>query len=318
MKKVLVTGGAGFIGSHLCELLLKKGHSVIAVDNLSLGRIENISFLQENQQFNFERVDILDKLSFSKVFNRYNIDTIFHFAANSDISQSHTIPSIDLNNTFLTTMAVLENARINNVSEIVFASTSAIYGDTKDVLTEDYGPLKPVSHYGAGKLASEAFLYSYSSNYNIKIWIARFPNVVGERATHGVIYDFINKINKDPEILEVLGNGLQTKPYIYVKELVDALLFIWNNSNDLVNVYNIGVDSQTKVHEIAQMVIDEMKTNTKINYLGGDRGWIGDVPTFKYNHGKIEKLGWKPSHTSNEAVRMAIRQILLNKSNLNF
>jgi UDP-glucose 4-epimerase len=311
-EKILITGGAGFIGSHLCEFLIKNGNSVIAVDNLSLGRLENLSEIIDNPEFEFENIDILDKPSFANIFNNNRIKTIFHLAANSDIAQSHLNPLIDLNNTFLTTMAVLENARINNINEIIFASTSAIYGETTDQLTEDYGPLHPVSHYGAAKLASEAFIYSYATNYNIKIWIARFPNVIGEHATHGVIFDFLKKLNQNKNVLEVLGNGEQKKPYIYVKELVEAICFIWKNSNESVNVFNIGVNSQTKVKKIAEIVIDEMGLSAEIKFTGGDRGWVGDVPEFRYNTTKLNNLGWNPTLTSNEAVRTAIKNIILS------
>lgn len=310
MKKILVTGGAGFIGSHLCKFLLNKGHDVFAVDNLSLGRYENIASLVDNPAFQFEKIDILDESSFANIFKGHNIKTIFHLAANSDIAQSHLNPSVDLNNTFLTTMAVLENARINNICEIIFASTSAIYGETSDLITENYGPLNPVSHYGAAKLASEAFLCSYATNYNIKIWIARFPNVIGEHATHGVIYDFINKLRNNSKELKVLGNGEQNKPYLYIKELIEALCFIWEHSKDSVNIFNIGVNSQTKVKKIAEMVISEMGLNAVIKFTGGDRGWIGDVPEFRYDTTKLNKLGWQPKMTSNEAVRTAIKQII--------
>ncbi len=145
-----------------------------------------------------------------------------------------------------------------DVKKIVFASTSAIYGDTSDLLHEDYGPLKPVSHYGASKLASESFISSFVENYDLQAWIVRFPNVVGERATHGVIYDFIKKLRRNPEKLEVLGDGEQYKPYLYVKDLVEAILFVWENTNDKLNIYNLGVDSRTKVKDIAKMVIEEM------------------------------------------------------------
>ena len=307
---ILVTGGAGFIGSHLCESLLKKGHHVLAIDNLSLGKYENISALVNAPNFKFVKIDILDESSFTNIFKEHDIKTIFHLAANSDIAQSHINPSIDLYNTFLTTMAVLDNARINNVCEIIFASTSAIYGETSDLITENYGPINPISHYGAAKLASEAFLCSYAINYGINIWIARFPNVIGEHATHGVIYDFINKLRNNSKELKVLGNGEQNKPYIYVKELNEALCFIWEHSKDRINIFNIGVNSQTKVKEIAEMVISEMGLNAKIKFTGGDRGWIGDVPEFRYDTTKINALGWQPKMTSNEAVKTAIKHII--------
>lgn len=213
----------------------------------------------------------------------------------------------------MTTFNVLDLMRLNNVKKIVFASTSAIYGDTKDIIREDFGPLFPVSHYGAGKLASEAFISSFSENYNIQSWIIRFPNVVGERTTHGIIFDFFKKVNDNTGYLEVLGDGEQNKPYVYVKDLVEAILFVWKNSNDKLNYFNIGVDSNTKVKNIANIVLEEMNAEREIKFTGGNRGWVGDVPFFTYSLDKIHQLGWKAKYTSDEALRLAVRKNLENK-----
>jgi UDP-glucose 4-epimerase len=311
IKTILVTGGAGFIGNHLCEELLRMQYKVVVFDNLSLGKEKNIERLKIFDNFIFIKGDILNKEEFQKLFNNYNFDTIFHLAANSDIAISYQIPEIDFCNTFQTTFEVMNMAKKFNIKNIVFASTSAIYGNTNKLITEDLGPLKPISHYGAAKLASEAFLSSFSSNYNINTWIVRFPNVVGEYATHGVIYDFINKLKKNPIEMEVLGDGKQIKPYIYVKELVCALLFIWNNSHERLNIFNIGIKTRTTVKEIAEMVIRDMKLSTKIVFTGGNKGWIGDVPEFSYDTSKINKLGWTEKLSSNEAVKKAIKKILI-------
>jgi len=308
MKSILITGGAGFIGSHLCDSLIDD-NIITVIDNLSLGRMSNINHLVEHQNFNFEQIDILDN-DFQRVFEENSFDTIIHLAANSDIAQSHSNPSIDKDNTFMITYNVLEMMKKYKIKEIIFASTSAVYGDTQDLITENYGPLLPVSHYGAGKLASEAFISSFVENYGIKAWIVRFPNVVGERATHGVVYDFIKKLNKDNSRLEVLGNGEQCKPYLYVKDLIEGILFVWKNTDKKINVYNLGVNSRTKVKEIAYMVIEEMKLKSVIKYTGGERGWIGDVPEFNYDLSKINKLGWQAANTSNESVRKSIQYIL--------
>ena len=231
-------------------------------------------------------------------------------AANSDIAKSHANPDVDFDNTFKTTYETLLAMKEFGIKKLVFASTSAIYGEAHVSVDETYGPLFPASHYGASKLASEGFIASFCENYGIQAWITRFPNVVGERSTHGVIRDFIKKLKKTPNCLEVLGNGMQYKPYVYVKDLVDAILFVWKNTDDKINYFNIGVETRTRVKEIAQMVIEEMGLNAKIEYTGGDRGWVGDVPEFSYNLDKIHKLGWKASYTSNEAVRKAIQYIL--------
>jgi UDP-glucose 4-epimerase len=314
MKTMLVTGGAGFIGSHLCDVLLALGHNVIAVDNLYLGCMENISLAEKSPNFKFIKADILDETSLEKVFIEYKFDTVFHLAANSDIARSFADTSVDLNLTFMTTFRVLDAMRTHDVKKIVFSSTSAIYGQTGGkAVAEEYGPLFPASHYGAGKLASEGFIASFVENYGFKAWITRFPNVCGERTTHGVLHDFIAKLRDNPNELEVLGDGTQAKPYLYVKDLINAILFIYDNTDDKINVFNIGAEGQTRVSDIARMVIDSMGLSAKIHYTGGDRGWIGDVPKFVYNLDKIHSLGWHATKNSNQAVQYAINAILSSR-----
>ncbi len=308
--KLLVTGGAGFIGSHLCDALAQNDHQITVVDNLMLGSFDNISHLEKRPGFRFYKEDILNQSAMRKIFSDGTFDAVFHLAANSDIARSLENPLIDFENTFMTTFNILNYMRENSVKNIIFASTSAIYGDTSKKITEDFGPLFPVSHYGASKLSSEAFISSYSGNYGFRAFITRFPNVVGERATHGVILDFIKKLKKNPAELEVLGNGEQYKPYLYVKDLVNAILYIWENSKDNVNYFNIGVNTRTRVKDIARMVIEEMDLNAQIRYTGGSRGWVGDVPEFDYSLDKINNFGWKALYTSDEAVRISIRKIL--------
>lgn len=311
--KILVTGGAGFIGSHLVDALLAQGNSVVAYDNLSLGRESNLDEAKKNPDFKFIKGDILDKQTFFKVFDDNNFDIVFHMAANSDIAKSHSNPDVDFDNTLKTTYNTLLAMKEFGVKNLVFASTSAIYGDSHGaVIDELYSPLFPTSHYGAGKLASEGFIASFAENYGIQTLITRFPNVVGERATHGVIFDFIKKLKKNPTELEVLGNGMQFKPYLYVKDLVNAILFVKENSNDKINYFNIGVESRTRVKTIAETVIEEMGLDAKIRYTGGDRGWIGDVPEFNYCLDKIHNLGWSAKITSDEAVKKSVKYILEN------
>lgn len=307
---LLVTGGAGFIGSHLDDALIARGHNITVVDNLVLGRKQNIEHLIGNPNFRFIEADLLDMDKMRAIFSEGKFDMVYHLAANSDIQKGGKDPIVDFNLTFNTTFNVLQLLKEFEIKKFFFASTSAIYGETYDMLNEDYGPLKPVSNYGAGKLASEAFISAFSSTYGIQTWITRFPNVVGERFTHGVIYDFIKKLRNNPEELEVLGNGEQCKPYVYVKDLVEAILYVIDHAEEKYNVYMIGSDSRTKVKEIAAMVIEEMGLNAKIRYTGGDRGWVGDVPEFRYDLTKINKLGWTAPHNSNESVRLAIQKAL--------
>ena len=213
--KILVTGGAGFIGSHLCDALLARNHQVTAIDDLSLGSIKNIAHLKNVGNFSFVESDLLDLPSLRQLFEENSFDMVFHLAANSDIQKGGMDPEVDYNLTFKTTYRVLQCMKEYGLKKLFFSSTSAIYGETSEVLKENYGPLQPVSNYGASKLASEAFISAFSASYEIQTWITRFPNVVGERFTHGVIYDFINRLRDEPTVLRVLGNGEQYKPYLY-------------------------------------------------------------------------------------------------------
>ena len=233
---ILITGGAGFIGSHLDDALISRGHNITVVDNLVLGRKENIEHLIGNPNFRFIEADLLEMDNMRTVFSNGKFDMVYHLAANSDIQKGGKDPMVDYNLTFNTTFNVLQLLKEYEIKKFFFASTSAIFGETYDILNEDYGPLKPVSNYGAGKLASEAFISAFCSTYGIQTWITRFPNVVGERFTHGVIYDFIKKLRNNPEELEVLGNGEQCKPYVYVKDLVEAILYVIDHAEEKYNV----------------------------------------------------------------------------------
>ncbi|MCI6618188.1 MAG: NAD-dependent epimerase/dehydratase family protein [Prevotella sp.] len=307
---ILVTGGAGFIGSHLCDRLLAEGNQVTVVDNLVLGSKANIAHLIDHKQFHFYEEDVVNQEKMLPIFEDGHFDMVYHLAANSDIQKGGKDPQVDYSLTFNTTFNILQLMKTFEVRKLFFASTSAIFGEAQGNLDENYGPLQPVSNYGAGKLASEAFISAFSATYQIQTWITRFPNVVGERFTHGVIFDFVKKLRQNPNELEVLGNGEQCKPYIYVKDLVDGIQFVIQHTNERYNVYNLGPESRTKVKEIAQMVIEEMGLNAIIHYTGGDRGWVGDVPEFKYNLSKINSLGWHASRSSNDAVRIAIQKAL--------
>ncbi len=305
---ILITGGAGFIGSHLCDRLLSEGHTLTVVDNLTLGTLDNISHLMEEPRFTFVEEDILHTAPMRELFETHSFDMVYHLAANSDIQKGGKDPQVDYQLTFNTTFQLLMLMREYGVKKLFFSSTSAIFGEAQGFFNEDFGPLMPVSNYGAGKLASEAFISAFSSTYDIQTWITRFPNVVGERFTHGVIFDFIRKLRHDPTTLEVLGNGEQCKPYIYVRDLVDGIQYVISHSHERMNVYHLGPDTRTRVKEIARMVIEEMGLHARIIYTGGDRGWVGDVPEFKYDLTRIKALGWQPPRTSDEAVRLAIQK----------
>ena len=304
---ILVAGGAGFIGSHLCDALLSKNNTVIVADKLIMGS-KNIEHLSQNTNFKFYEMELANQDNVDKLFKDNKIDIVYHMAANSDIQKSANDTSIDFNDTLLTTRVLLESMRKNNVKNIFFASTSAVYGEMPDiVLNEETGGLKPVSYYGGAKLASEALISSYVSMCDMNAVIFRFPNVIGPRLTHGVVYDFVKKLRNNPKELEILGNGTQCKPYIYVTDLVNAIVKLTEQFEPGVDVFNISVLSEgTSVTHIAEIVVDVLGlSDVEFKYTGGDRGWKGDVPRFKYDISKVLATGWKPEYTSDEAVRKA-------------
>jgi len=313
--RILVTGGAGFIGSHLCDRLLKAGHRVAIVDDLSLGRRENLAQLLERDDVSFCEMSVLAP-EFEEFFRAGDFECVFHLAANSDIQAGSRDRRVDLDKTFLTTWTVLEMMARHGVGQFVLASTSAIYGEVEEATSEDYGPLIPVSFYGAAKLASEAFCSSYAHRHDIQSWVYRFPNVVGSRATHGVILDFVRRLKQQPEVLEVLGNGTQEKPYLYVHDLLDAMLLAWTRVQpDPYEVFNVGPTTFTRVSRIAEIVVAKMGGRARIVYGEEPIGWPGDVPRFAYDLRKISALGWNSSDTSDAAVERAVDDIIAEQAN---
>lgn len=325
MSSILVAGGSGFIGSHLCDSLTERGHHVICADKFITGN-KNIYHLRDSDLFTCITIELADRHAVNKLFEKYQIDAVYHLAANSDIRKGAGEPGIDFNDTFLTTRTILEAMRKHKVRNLFFASTSAVYGEKEDkFLTETMGDLRPVSYYGGCKLASEALISSYVSMSGMNAVIFRFPNVTGPRLTHGVIYDFINKLHKNPAALEILGDGTQCKPYIYVLDLMEAVLQL---TEDFYNseksesdfsiakgheeIFNISVNSPgTTVTRIAEIVAEEMGlSDVSFHYTGGDRGWKGDVPRFRYDISKVLSAGWKPEFTSEEAVRQSVRDAI--------
>jgi UDP-glucose 4-epimerase len=315
MRKVFVTGAAGFIGSHLIDRLLKRGATAVGIDNLKLGRRENLTQALANTRFSFHVADVNDVRACSKLVAEESalgaFDMVWHLAANSDIRAGVADPDVDLRDTFLTTHNLLKVLREHKIQNLAFASSSAIYGVQPALLTENIGPLFPISNYGAMKLASEAAISAALESFLQRVWIFRFPNVVGSRATHGAIYDFALKLRKNPAELEVLGDGSQEKPYFHVADLVDAMLFIVDHATEPLNCFNIGTaDSTTTVRYIAEAVVRRMSPGAQICYTGGNRGWVGDVPKFNYSIEKLKTLGWAPSFTSNQAVDRAVDEIV--------
>ncbi len=307
--KYFVTGGAGFIGSHLVDRLANMGE-VTVYDNLSSGKKEFIEQHLDKKGFTFVQADLLELDTLRKAMAAHNV--VFHMAANPEARAGIKNTDLDLRQGTIATYNVLEAMRMNGIKRIASASSGTVYGETPLIpISEDYGPLLPISLYGASKLAGEGLITAFCHIFEMQAWIFRFANVVGPRATHGVIFDFINKLKQNPKELEILGDGTQEKPYLFAEDCVDGILFGFKHSNEQVNVFNLGCDSSTSVDTIAQILIEEMRLNrVKFKYTGGDRGWPGDVPQERFNVDKMNHLGWKVKHSSDEAVRKAIRCIL--------
>ena len=310
MTRYFVTGGAGFIGSHLSEKLITEGNKVTVYDNLVSGSKENIKRLIGNSRFQFIPNDLLDTAALKTVMTGH--DVVWHLGANTDIPTGNKITDLDLKNCMIATHNVLEAMRANNINKILFASSACVYGDAPPVaLSETFGPLFPINLYGAGKLACEGLMSSYSHLFDIKACIFRFANVVGARMGHGVIFDFIQKLKKNSGKLEILGDGKQEKPFFLVEDCISGMIYAWKNSNIQCDVFNLGTETFTTVTRLAEIVAEEMGLkNVKFTYTGGRRGWPGDAPVIHFSVNKMKKLGWQAGHSSDEAVRIAARRLL--------
>jgi len=307
--RYFVTGGAGFIGSHLVDRLIKMG-KVTVYDNLSSGRREFIRRYLDKADFNFVQADLLDFNTLGQAMANHEI--VFHLAANPEIRTGIEATDRDLKAGLIASYNVLEAMRLNKIKKVVFTSSSTIYGEAGlTPVTEAHGPLLPISLYGASKLGSEGLVSAFCHLFNMQAWVLRLANVVGSRLTHGIIFDFINKLKQNPKRLEILGDGCQQKPYLHISDCIDGMLFCLEHSKQPVNVFNLGTSSSTSVTTIANMVAKAMGLdNVEFHYTGGSRGWLGDVPRIRFDVSKMEQLGWKPRYTSDEAVRQAIMEML--------
>lgn len=309
--KVMVAGGAGFIGSHLIDALLAEGDDVVCVDNFFIGTKDNIAHLRGNPHFKFYEQDLTDLDRMLEIFRAEQVEYVFHLAANSDIQASAQSPMIEYKNTYSTTFILLECMRLCGVKKLFFASTSAVYGEQMGAeVSEEAVALKPISYYGGAKLGSEGIISSFAYMNDMSVLVFRFPNVIGPRLTHGVIFDFVKRLKEDPSHLRILGDGRQSKPYIYVLDLVDAIMR-FKDAEKGVTLYNVGVETQTSVTRIAEIVCEKMGlTGIPFEYTGGRGGWKGDVPVFAYNLDKIHATGWNASMTSDEAVAKTVEMVL--------
>ena len=311
---VLVTGGAGFIGSHIVDKLTDDGIEVKALDNLITGKISNLMKSKDKKTFSFIKEDLNNTQGINRSLK--DIKVVFHMAADPEVRTGFDDPSSSYRENVRNTFYLLEEIRKSNIEKLVFASTSAVYGDAKILPTpEDYGPLLPISAYGASKLACEAYVASYCNNYGIKCHIIRPANVIGARGRHGVTWDFINKLKKDNKKLEVLGDGTQTKSYIHINDAVKGI-FTTLNSTEKIGVFNLGSEDRVKVIDIAKIVCKNMNlSNTKIVTTGGiadGRGWVGDIMQAHLDITKLKILGWSPKLSSAEAVDLASKELQEN------
>lgn len=309
--KALVAGGAGFIGSHLIDALLTEGNEVVCIDNFFIGTRANIVHLNQAARFKFYEQDLTDLDAVLKIFQNEKVDYVFHLAANSDIQASTQNPMIEYKNTYSTTFTLLECMRLCGVKKLFFSSTSAVYGEREgEAVQEDAGSLQPISYYGGAKLGSEGIISSYAYMNDMSVLVFRFPNVIGPRLTHGVIFDFVKRLKENPTHLRILGDGTQCKPYLYALDLVDAIIRFKDVPKG-ITLYNVGVETQTSVTRIAEIVCEKMGlSGIPFEYTGGRGGWKGDVPVFAYNLGKIGAAGWQASMTSDEAVARTVEAVL--------
>lgn len=314
--RVLVTGGAGFIGSHLIDRLIGRGDTVVVLDNLSSGQL---SFIQNHIDAGHVTMVNGDLTSLDDVMKAMamDVDTVFHLAANPDIRLGTRITDTDLQQGTVATYNVVEAMRRCGVKRIAFASSSVVYGEGAPMPTpEHHGPCLPISLYGASKQAGEGLISSWVGTFGLQAWIFRFANIIGARGTHGVIFDFIHKLKKDPTRLEVLGNGLQEKSYMEVGDCVDGILHVMEAANEPLNLFNLGSHDTASVRRIAEIVVEVTEcTEATIEYTGGDRGWAGDIPKARLAIDNMLSTGFDVKMNSDEAIRHTAT-VLLNEIGL--
>jgi UDP-glucose 4-epimerase len=313
LKKVFIAGGGGFIGGHFVERLLASAQTeqVTVYDNFPSGRNKHLESLMEGR-LEIVASDIKNLTVLTKAMTGH--DTVIHLASNPDIARAATEPMIDFDQGTLLTQLVVEAMRRTSVKQILYASGSGVYGDTGlQEAAEDFAPMVPISTYGASKLAGEGLIAAYAHMFGISGIAFRFGNVVGPRQTHGVGLDFINKLKDNPKTMEILGDGSQSKSYVYISDIMDAVLLAATKADTPFNVFNVATGDYLTVNEIAQIAIEKVlgpKAETRLTYTGGDRGWKGDVPIVRLNTERIRALGWKPTHNSRQSMERSIEDML--------
>ena len=311
MMRVLVTGGAGFIGSHIVDRLVDEGYKVRVVDNLSSGRTENLRRHTDSNAIELVIADLKDPQTALRSVE--NVDAVFHFAANPEVRVSSIDPETHFNENIVATFNLLEAMRKKSVREIVFASSSSVYGEPDEIPVDENAPIKPVSVYGASKASCETLIHAYSKLYRIRAVILRYANVVGPRLRHGVIWDLINKLIKNPRELEILGDGRQIRSYIYIDDVIEATMIAWRKTDTDYEVYNIGNEDWITVDEVADEIIKilRLKDVKKIYrpMLHGV-GWPGDVKRIALKIDKIKRLGFRLRMNSRYAVKVATENMI--------
>lgn len=312
MGSFVVTGCAGFIGSSMVDRLLSQGHKVVGIDNFSTGLREFLVDALKNENFTLEEKDLLDLESFSYTFK--DIDAVFHFSANADVRSGVDRPRVDLEQNTIVTHNVLEAMRVNNVKRIAFSSTGSVYGEAVQIPTpEDVAFPIQTSLYAASKVSCEGMISAYCEGFGFQSWIFRFVSILGERYTHGHVFDFYEKLKDDPSVLPVLGNGKQRKSYLYIQDCLDAVQTAMDKSGEKVNIFNLGVSDFCEVNDSIGWICDELNVTPEKIYSGGDRGWIGDNPFIFLDTQKITALGWSPKYSIKEGVLKTVNFLKENE-----
>lgn len=308
---VVVTGGAGFIGSHLVDRLMQAGHTVTVLDNLSGGRKEFLTAHFRSPRFRFVQMDVRDRRALQRILAPA-VDIVFHLAANADVARGAADPSVDFEHSLVATFSLLEAMRFHGIRKLVYTSGSGVYGDWgKHALAEHAGPLLPVSMYGATKLGAEGLISAFAHLFDLRAWVVRPANIIGPRVTHGVVFDFVRRLKKTPKRLRILGDGRQSKSYLHVADVIDAMLLVLKKSRKRVNIFNVSSRSFVTVNEIAFLVTRAMQLRkVKVTYTGGKVGWNGDVPVMRLQSARLRALGWRPRYTSRQAVEATVAALL--------
>lgn len=309
---IVITGCAGFIGSTMADRLLAQGQSVIGIDNFSTGQRRFLEHALKHPEFRMVEGDLLDLPGLTRAFK--GADRVMHFAANADVRFGTEHPRKDLEQNTIATFNVLEAMRANGIKRIAFSSTGSVYGEAPTIPTpEDAEFPVQTSLYGASKLAGEGLIAAYSEGFGFQSCIFRFVSILGERYTHGHVFDFYKQLLADPTRLRVLGNGKQRKSYLYVQDCVDAILLAMEKAPSKVNIFNLGVDAYCEVNDSIGWISETLGVKPKLEYTGGDRGWIGDNPFIFLDTKRIQALGWKPKLNIREGVIKTVEYLRANQ-----